>query len=182
MRIPDAVRVEIIQKVFQIADTEGYMTNNRVENTRFMDNLVANAEVGGKLLQFMEEEKVRTYIKDGILNQYTKQKRNISDEKLQSAISRFYGEECQALGQGSDVLVYRMMSSQRTLVVAKGTCVKWETALRKILLYIGASPLFHHEDVAKMLVILTGGMPLPANDEVILQRSLSQIGVDVLAV
>jgi len=93
LRIPDAVRNSVIQKVFQIADAEGYMTNNRVESTRFIDRLVVKPEVGEVLLGFMEEKKVRTYIKDGILNQYTKLKRNVTGDHLQSVISNFYSEE-----------------------------------------------------------------------------------------
>jgi len=73
-----------------------------------------------------------------------------------------------------------MQASQKILVVAIGTFVKWETALRKILLHIGTTPLMHYDDVKKMLVVVTGGVPLPAGDEPILQRALSQIGMDIL--
>jgi hypothetical protein len=180
LKIPEPVRNNLIQKVFQLADTEGYMTNNRVENARFMDRLVADPEIGGVLLDFMEEKRVRTYIKDGILNQYTKSKRAVADDSLKNAISRFYNEECSLLGKNNDVLIFRMRDSNKTLVVATGTFVKWETALRKILLHIGATPHLHHADVKKMLVILTGGVPLPVGDESILRQALSQIGTDVL--
>ncbi|WP_238413593.1 hypothetical protein [Alicyclobacillus sp. TC] len=180
MRIPDPVRNELIERVFRIADDEGYMLNNRVENTRFMDRLVADPEVGGVLLRFMEEEKVRTYIKDGILNQYTKSKRTVTKEGLRAAICDFYNEDCALIGQKNDVYVFRMTQTGKTLVVATGTFVKWETALRKVLLHIGATPLLQGLEMKKMLVILTGGVPLPAGDEEILQRSLLQIGVDVL--
>lgn len=180
MKIPERVREELIERVFKLADQEGWMTNNRVENARFMDRLVADPQIGGILLNFMDEKKVRTYIKDGILNQYAKKKRTITDECLNLAISEFYGENCCLMETRNDVCVFTMQDSGKILVAAKGTFVKWETALRKVIMHIGATPLVQSSEIRKMLVIVTGGVPLPAGEEQILQRALSQIGVDIL--
>jgi hypothetical protein len=180
MKIPESVRDSLVKKVFDMADAEGYLTNNRAENARFMDRLVAHPEVGGILLKFMEEKRVRTYVKDAILNQYTKAKRALADESLQKSISDFYKEDCVYLGKKNDVYLYRMTKSNSTLYAARGTFVKWESALRKILLHISALPEREFRKVKRMLVITTGGVPVPAGDEEILRRALSLIETDIL--
>ena len=71
-RLPPQVRTKITKLVYEKADEFGYMECDRVQNSQFMDILVEDREVGGVLQQYMQKERVRTYIKDTILNRYTK--------------------------------------------------------------------------------------------------------------
>lgn len=69
-------KTKIREGIFKKADSFGYSSNGRVDNGRFMDELVEDSEIGGVLKQYMTKERVRTYIKDSELNAYAKKKVN----------------------------------------------------------------------------------------------------------
>ena len=71
--LPADKQRRIKKLIFSRADQFGYATSGRIENGRFLDQLVNDPEIGGVLKEYMEKERVRTYIKDGVLNAYTKQ-------------------------------------------------------------------------------------------------------------
>ncbi|GIO03547.1 hypothetical protein J5TS2_42150 [Brevibacillus halotolerans] len=184
-KLPDQVRAEIVEKVYSLADEECWLTNSRVENARFMDRLVADPLVGGVLQTFMSEEKIRTYIKDGILNQYAKKKRAISDDDLLIKISDYYTDDCQLIEKKTDVYYMQLSEQNQVLVCVKGTYVKWETALKKILLNVSALRKINNSaahGIKKMIVILTAGIPIPVGNDECLRKALNEIDVDVLII
>ncbi len=68
--LPSRVQKRIREAVCQKADQHSYASQDRVKNGQFMDDLVDDPEIGGVLREYMNEARVRTYIKDGILNAY----------------------------------------------------------------------------------------------------------------
>ena len=134
-----ATRIQLV--VFKKADEHCYASKGCVKNGRFMDDLVDDPEIGGVIKEYVQSGKVRTYIKDTILNAYTMQK---TKQILRSRdpihiIGNTYGvKEAFVLKQG-DIVVCRS-SNDEIFVIGTGTVMKWETALRKALEYIARTP------------------------------------------
>jgi len=125
-------------RVYAKADEFGYSTRTRTENNQFLDSLVEDHEIGGVLREYMAKEKVRTYIKDGILNAYAKRftKNALDEVSPTETISQIYGVGSAVIQQctGKDARVSVSRSDDgRIFVVSGGTVLKWETALRKAL-------------------------------------------------
>ena len=70
--LPKNVQTEIRKAVYKKAEEFGYMECGRIESGRFIDTLVEDPEVGCVLIEYLPKERVRTYIKDGVLNAYAK--------------------------------------------------------------------------------------------------------------
>lgn len=125
-------------KVYAKADEFGYSTRSRIENNQFLDSLVEDPEIGGVICEYLAKEKVRTYIKDGILNAYAKRSTNnaLGEVSPTDTIQKIYGVTStviqQCAGKDARVSVSRSDDS-RIFVVSGGTVLKWETALRKAL-------------------------------------------------
>jgi len=139
--LPKDVAARIQMSVFKKADEHGYASQGRVENGRFMDDLVDDPEIGGVIKEYVQGGKVRTYIKDGVLNAYTKQKTKQilhAHDPIQIICLTFGVEEVFILNKG-DIAVCRS-SNERIFVIGRGTVLKWETALRKALEYIARTP------------------------------------------
>lgn len=125
-------------RVYTKADEFGYSTRSRTENNQFLDSLVDDAEIGGVVREYLPKEKVRTYIKDGILNAYSKRftKSALDEVSPTDTIQQLYGVSSSVIQQctGKDARVSVSRSEDgRIFVVSGGTVLKWETALRKAL-------------------------------------------------
>ena len=72
--IPEKVAKTVKQTVYLEADKVNYLSRSRTENGIFLAQLVSMPTVGGKLSQYMRKDAIRTYIKDAILNRYSKDK------------------------------------------------------------------------------------------------------------
>ena len=74
VNIPDPARQNIFDAAFKEFDDHQYLTKSRPENADLMDRLIEHPDIGAKLQNFIPKEKVRTYIKDTILNNYAKKR------------------------------------------------------------------------------------------------------------
>lgn len=182
-RLPNNIRDEIHSRVFQLADDEGYLTNSRTQNANFIERLVQHPEVGRVLAEFMEDRKVRVYIKDAILNRYAKARRNVDPERLPTILADRIGGSVAKLEEDESVFLFCSTNGD-FLVVGLGTLVKWETALRKLLLFIGRKPQLcaQRGSLKKFLIVTSGDIPLRPGDEELLVTSLRNIGVDIIVV
>ncbi|MBR4676072.1 MAG: hypothetical protein IKP00_16565 [Victivallales bacterium] len=135
----------IRQEIFRKADEVGYASSGRIDNGHFMDELVEDPNIGGVLKEYMSKEKVRTYIKDAVLNAYTKQitrKRlsHVSPEKIVETTLHVHAHIIQTgKGKNSKVSVLRSDAGE-LFVVSGGTLLKWETALRRAIEIIASQP------------------------------------------
>lgn len=144
-KVPDDVAKRVKQRVYQLADERCYLALGRTRSGAFMDQLVSEPTVGGRLADFLGKTQVRTYIKDAVLNRYSKDKmegakpvdfRPIIDDRI--GIST---EEIEDMGKG--VRLFKENGGhpqERFVVVSEGTLIKWETALRKALYCIATLP------------------------------------------
>ncbi|MPN59438.1 hypothetical protein SDC9_207159 [bioreactor metagenome] len=107
-----------------------------------MDDLLNDANIGGRIREYVPSDRIRTYIKDAILNAYTKdKKRQIlnADSPIDLVREHFHSESTIAT-DGEEVSLCISTDLSRKFVVCTGTVLKWETALRKALEYIVRTP------------------------------------------
>jgi hypothetical protein len=174
--------IEVRKAIYERADTVDYMHKSRRENGVFMDNLVRDSAVGGILSQYLEKERIRTYIKDGVLRVYTKEKRESAlpsePKDMLPIVEALYGQGIFEIDNNNDVFLLRLKNSD-LLLVAMGTLLKWETALRKALDFIAKSPGLPPADAKLniLLIIAVLNRPITASDREHLISALDYIGV-----
>jgi hypothetical protein len=139
--LPTSLQRKIRAAVFARADEYGYAARGRLENGAFMDELIEDPEIGGVLSEYMEGPKIRTYIKDGVLNAYTKKKnKEIQCQHTPSAIvKKMYGKEASKIDEHGNICVC-CSAGKDIFIISEGTVLKWETALRKALEYTARLP------------------------------------------
>jgi hypothetical protein len=152
-------KIKIKRAIYKKADDFGYTSCSRSDSGSFMDELVADPDVGGILKEYLPLEKVRTYIKDGVLNAYTKEKtKKILKANLPiETIKQIYSVETALLseGKGKDVNVSVSRAEDgRIFVISGGTVLKWETALRKALEHIARTPGLIIEGVTPSICLI----------------------------
>lgn len=180
---PANVAREIKELVYAAADDFGYLRRGRVENGQFIAELVKREEVGQVLKYYMATGEVRTYIKDAILNRYSKDKAaEASPDDFETLLLSKYGMdyvEMESL-QGGRLRLHRCLSEAGYVVSSVGTYLKWETALRKALLYVPGKPFAQSPKEVKLLLVLYAqGRPIPDPDRRLLEKALSPCGAAV---
>jgi len=143
--LPQKISAQVKQAVYKKADEHGYGARTRADNSAFMDTLVADADVGGVLKNYMDSAVIRTYIKDGILNAYAKQRGReiLSAKPATDTVKQLFDVDTSVIQKykdnGKTVSVCRS-DDGKIFVVSEGTVIKWETALRKALDLIAREP------------------------------------------
>jgi len=180
--LPKEKAAQIKKLVYAKADAHGYISRSRSENGRFMTALVEDSEVGGVLSGYMEKGNIRTYIKDAILNGYTKSKKRqiLKGNSPTDTIQKIYSIATNPIQISRDVAVCRS-DEGRVFVVSSGTLLKWETALRKALELIANEPKLSIEGkppaICLQLAILNYG--ITDGDKILISGALKAIGVKV---
>lgn len=185
--LPKPVQAKIKKVVFKKADEFGYMECGRIESGRFLDMLVDDVEVGKVIIEYMPKERVRTYIKDGVLNAYTKAatKKALAASTPENVIKNVFNETASIIqagkGNQSGLFVLRAESG-RIYVVSGGTVLKWETALRKALDKIANSPnLTINGKVPSICLKLSlSGQSLTEADKTHISTAVGAVGVKVV--
>jgi len=179
-RLNNETAATIKERVYAKADEYGYINRTRVDNSTFMTTLAEDPNVGGVLSEYLERDKIRTYIKDGILNAYTKSRKReilVSNSPIDT-IQQIYSIAVDIIKTVKDVTVCRS-NDGRVFVVSTGTFLKWETALRKALELIAREPkLFIGEsapEICLQLVVLNLG--ITDGDKSLIADALRTIGV-----
>lgn len=151
-----------------------------------MENLIKDPEVGGKLSEFMSRAELKTYIKDSILNRYSKDK--IALELLTDTadlIKKTFGQDSVLIEsrKGDRLSLYRL-ANKELLIVVGGTLLKWETAMRKALEFIAQAPGLPPKDTKLnvLIVLASSGRTLTDGDKNLLTDALGFVGVKVALV
>jgi len=183
-RLPEQVRSKLICLVYKMADEFAYMECDRVKNSQFMDMLVEDPDVGGVLREYMQKERVRTYIKDTILNRYTKDatSKTLSSKTPEQTIKEEYDKEACVIQKlrGSAYNCYVLRANTGNIyIVSEGTSLKWETALRKGLEIIANEPNLTISGIVPSLCLKLSlaGQSLTAADKNLIRTALSAAGV-----
>jgi hypothetical protein len=182
MKIPPAIRDQIVELVALRADAHSYMSRSRTENREFIQQLTLDPEVGGRLADFMPKERVRTYIKDSILNAYAKKKNygRIRPNYI-DILSEYFSEEISQIetagGSLTPLIVARGKASG--FVVAKvGSVLKWETAVRHIAEYlVKTNNLGGQAEVAKVVILQGDHFSMNSAQKAALGAAASVLGI-----
>ncbi|MBK8130662.1 MAG: hypothetical protein IPK53_17770 [bacterium] len=131
------------------------MEKDRTENGQFMESLIHNADIGGRLNTFMPSAKVKTYIKDAILNRYAKVRRTLPKE-IDSHIKLAYEVESNEIEFDSQTgISLHRLSTGEYVVAARTRHLKWETGLRKLLLFVaGKQGLIEMRTQLNLLLVI----------------------------
>ncbi|MDA8091548.1 MAG: hypothetical protein M0Z61_15170 [Nitrospiraceae bacterium] len=181
-QLPAAVRQAIKEAVYRKADEFGYTHKSRVDSGLFMENLVKDKDVGKVLADYMPKADIKTYIKDAVLNRYSKDKKSRilpSDPEGVCDIAReAIQQEASVIDRLGSVFLLRLDDND-LLLVSQGTLLKWETALRKALEFVAKAPGLPPDDVKLhiLLNIAVLGRPLTQADRDHLTAALKFVGV-----
>lgn len=178
--LPKEIAKLIKEKIFAAADEAKYASMSRPESGKFMDELGRRKDIGGVIEQHMPKPRVKTYIKDGVLNAYSKaHARKAKPKNPADAIKAVYNVEAAFFEKsgGVDVFAYRKENATRYVIVATGTFLKWESALRKALLCVAAKPSMQDVEKAHIfLILMAQGKAIPPADKTSLQKALDRCG------
>lgn len=178
--LPENVRDQIRQLVYDQADKANYLAQGRVENGRFMMSLVSDSSIGGVLRDYMPSGEVKTYIKDAVLNRYAKEKRAEAQEHFstESLIADSFGESVEIETKGQVSLYKSTERMASYCVVGNGTSDKWETALRHALIYVTNLPEeTQKQDICIALRCTSPRGKLSMSDKDHIREALNRIGV-----
>ncbi|EFO3842023.1 hypothetical protein DM598_18210 [Escherichia coli] len=175
--IPDKIAKSIKQTVYNEADKVNYLSRTRTENGNFLAQLVSMPSVGGKLSQYMRKDAVRTYIKDAILNRYSKDKTGEAkpNDVEEIILETFKIDACLIEDNSKNkTSLYYGDNGNKIIVVADGTVLKWETALRKALMLIASKNLVELNDksVSILLTLFARYQKISPSDLKYIQKAL----------
>lgn len=187
VKLPPNISAELKKRVFKLCDEFDYCARSRTDSAKFMNELATNPEVGGIISNFTTPEKVRTYIKDALLNAYSK--KHVRDKEksidIKKALSKVYKKRLRSISKRGKLSVWQGEDDSASIyIVHSGTLMKWETALRKALEYVAATEHIRKMDfqvkICLLLVVQTD--ELTDGDKEFIKTALSLIDVKVIFV
>ena len=183
-QLPVAIRNAVREAVYRKADKFGYTHTSRRDSGVFMDNLVEDKDVGKVLADYIPRADIKTYIKDAVLNRYAKEKKGeilpSDSESVLAMIRSIRKQDATVIARNKSVYLFRL-EDKDLLLVAQGTLLKWETALRKALEFVAKAPGLPPKDVDLhiLLNIAVLGRPLTQADRDHLRAALRFVGVEL---
>ena len=186
IRIP-AEKLSIIrERIYAELDKANYLNSTRTDNAVLIENLCANPEIGRIVGQYYPKEKIRTYIKDGVINRYAKEHKAINrppeNDQIDFCSRKFLVRNFVKHDSGDkEVLLLKSLEAPIYVVIVEGTALKWESALRKGLMYVASHPLGNKDQnvVHIVLSLFWGSVRLTPSDVKVLEKALSRAGADV---
>lgn len=180
-KIPQKVRREIRDFAYAEAQKHQYLLKSKHENAAFLDRLVKHQKVGGRLREYMPPDRVKSYVKDAIINKYSKRERHLPRD-ITDLVSKQYPGVVHEISYDREKAVSLHRVEGGPVVAASRTAyMKWETGLRKLLLYVAAAPGLPPSDgspVKLLLIIYQHGNPVNESDRALTERGLGLVGVD----
>ncbi len=177
IRLPDDVRDEVFQVVYQKADEHKYVAKGRKENGLFMNQLVRDSLVGGRLAEYMAKGHLKTYIKDTILNRYAKERKRLPKD-IGRIISSHYSCTIHEIEYvAKDHLSFHRTEDNQYLIVARINYLKLETAIRKLALYAAGRITAELPSLDLIVIIFEQGCPVNTADRELVTKGLELLGV-----
>lgn len=174
-KVPENIRSAVWELVYQKADEHRYLEKDRRANGQFMENLEKDQQVGGRLLDFMSKSDVKRYIKDAIINRYSKERRALPKDIDKYLAPALGNNIVQIEYIAKDQISLHRLDRGALVAVARTTYVKWETGLKKILLYLAGCPGLNRKDGEKVemaLVIFHPGAPINSGEKATVAKAL----------
>lgn len=177
--IPTGVREKVFAIVYSEADKHQYLHKSRPENARFMEALIKHAKVGGVLKEYMAEDQVRRYIKDAVLNKYSKLRRAQPRDITVELSALYKGKVLEISYDSSKTVSLHRLENDSIVVAARSSYSTWETGLRKLLLFVAAAPGLPPKDtnMELVLVMLQHGNPINQSDKKLTVDGLRLAGI-----
>lgn len=182
--VPKTIAAKVRKQTFAILDERHYLSQSRKENGELMQELVSAPEIGGVLGEYIPKSAIKTYIKDAIINAYSKQEnaKLFSIEAIEQRLSAKEGKTVLCVDGKSGDKVFLFRAENGDLIVASiGTIAKWETALRKALEYIDRAKNLPPQNQALSIYLLISalGKQLPQSDVEHIKRSLALLNINI---
>ena len=184
--IPDSVLKKVMAFVFAKADEVGYLTFTKPQSGVFMDSLVKMPEVGGVLASFMEKGRVKTYIKDAILHDYTDTKKAeqvpTTDDFIRWCQEKYNMKDVVVLDNinkpWTKIMLLVSHSAQTYFVVVDGSYKQWGTAMQKALEYMVGKPFANRIGISVRIVLslYCKGTPVSHIEKANLSKALEFVG------
>ncbi len=180
-KIPQNVAKAIKDIVFAEADKADYLAMTRIDAGAFMDGLAARLDVGGVIAKYIKQNGVRHYIKDGILNRYSKDQTKVAmPSDMKPIVKSIYKFDVEESHNETKLCLYKSVTPERAneyVVISEGTFLKWETALRKALLFTSGKPFSETaKEVHILLLLFAQHRPLTQPDKQHLETALARCG------
>ena len=157
-KLPQEVAKHVKKRIYKAADNADYLAMSRTNSGEFINQLMVRDNIGGVIDQYVKKDQVRHYIKDAVLNRYSKDKtEEAKPDNLPPIIKRVYGLDSEESHKEDKLALFRVTThghEREYVVVADGTVLKWETALRKALLFISGNPFSENAEVVHILLML----------------------------
>jgi hypothetical protein len=151
-KIPADVKKELFRIVSERADKHDYCNRPRPENHRFMLDLTNDPLIGGRIAEFLGQEKVKTYLKDTLLHDYAALHRHPVKAADSYIKSLGWGELFRIDTPKGKPSLFRLQNGQ--IVAAEFTSyLKWETGMRKLLLYLAGKSELRKKNLRLVLII-----------------------------
>lgn len=177
-RIPSQVAKTIKLTVFKLADDAHYLTMSQNESNSFINSLVMHPDVGITISNYLKRNRIRSYIINAILKSYISIKKETSmPHDMHSIILQEIGIDVEQSYYDHQISLFRSTNNfQRDeyVVVSSGSYVKWETALRKSLLFIAKKPFSNNANRIYILLLLYLKSPITRSDKMILIEALKR--------
>lgn len=180
-KLPKEVATKVKDVVYKLADRANYLAMSRTDSGKFLNDLVERDDVGYVIQQYVKKDQVRHYIKDAILNRYSKDKtRDAAPDNLYEIIRKIYGLECEESHRETKLTLFRVKTENHEneyVLVTDGTVLKWETALKKALLFISGKPFSKNaERIHVLLMLFAQHKKMTPSDKIHLKEALAIAG------
>lgn len=177
-QLPTEVSKVVKAAIYKAADEAKYIAMSRTDSGKFMDDLVRKKTIGGVLENYIPKQQIRHYIKDGVLNRYSKDKACESfPDNLTDVVKTLFKFEVIESENKNGVTLFRSKQNSldgKYVIVSTGTFLKWETALRKSLFFIASNPFSNTANSLQILLILYAqGKIIPPSDKILLDKALN---------
>jgi hypothetical protein len=116
MSVPNEIRIQLLDKLWNLADELGWLALSGAEKSRLYDMWAQDDSIGGVLGHYTDQQGVRVYIKDTLMKAYSQQRH--SDD----------GQARRILGIGHEVAVLKTEVKPHGRWYADGTVVCWGNA------------------------------------------------------
>ena len=161
----ESQRKSVFEYVFQQADTIGYMGLDSAESKKFQDGLEAD-EV---LMNLAGERLQRKYIKDTILNRYSKLRRYIDTSDVLGAIDGITVENIVGTKDELENGLFKIVLGDIEIPCTSASFSEWQTVLKRFGAFEG--------DHLRFAFITCGGIKEPAEAIEQVKKILRSYGV-----
>lgn len=173
-KVPPKVKERIFGKVVELADSHGYLRQKRPANGRFIESLVANPEIGGKLVEYLDKIRVKSYVSDCLIKDYVRQKKPAAADPETVIPETFKGAVFVEQRRG----ISKFAFSGSWILATCCTFKHWEIGVKKLAL--AASQFRADVKAPKMLLLVHMEGHTNTGDKKQMESAIKLLGFDAV--